>query len=239
MLAGDIRHEAQLRRGEHRAGGIAGVCKEDGARFFRDVRLDAGALGVTVAVLRRGRDGMHPSARHADKREVVRVIGLRDEHFVALVQNAQHGHEQRLAAAGGHEDVLRFKRGADARIIGADGLEQGGDAGGFCIGKHVTPAGLNGFKKGGRRLDIGLADIQLVDTDASLLRSDRVGVEFTDGRLGTVADFPGELHNHTSGQLKFCREGSFDARGHARARMRSTASVFSHGRSRSARPKWP
>ena len=52
---------------------------------------------------------MHPSARHADKREVVRVIGLRDEHFVALVQNAQHGHEQRLAAAGGHEDVLRFK----------------------------------------------------------------------------------------------------------------------------------
>ena len=81
---------------------------------------------------------------------------------------------------------LRFKR--SARIIGADGLEQGGDAQRGIRHRQARHAsGLNEASKAGG-VWIGLADIQLVDTDASLLCSDRVsgyGWEIGHSHLGT------------------------------------------------------
>lgn len=46
-----------------------------------DQRLDAAAVGIVIALLRRGGDGADGSAGNADKRIIVGVIGLRHQNL--------------------------------------------------------------------------------------------------------------------------------------------------------------
>ena len=129
MFSGDVGHETQLLPGQDGAGGIARVGDENGARALVDERLDAAALGVAVAVLRCGADGTDTSAGHADEGVVIRIEGLRHQHLAALVEDAEHGDQQSLAAAGGDENVVGGELRAQAGVIAPHRLEQSGDPG--------------------------------------------------------------------------------------------------------------
>ena len=177
MLPGDVRDELHLLRRQDGAGGVAGVGHQDGPGPLRDQGLDAAALSVAVSLLRRAGHGADAASRHMDEGIVVGVEGLRDQDLVPLVQDAAHGHLQRLAAAGGGQDVPLRQGRADALIVALHRLHIRRHAGRGGIGQDLAAVAVDGVKEGRGRGDVRLTDVQMMDLQAPGLRLQGVGME--------------------------------------------------------------
>ena len=208
MLLGNVRHQPHLLRGEDHAGGVAGVGHQDGPGVLIDQGLDPLPLRVAVALLRAGGDGPDHAAGDADEGVVVGIEGLRDQDLVPLVQDAGHGHLQRLAAAGGGKDVRLLHMDAQLGIVALDRRQELRHAGGRRVGQHRALEALHRVKEGLGRLDVRLADVQMVDLEALGLRRQLIGQELPHGRELTPLDLVGEFHgNALLGQIFVSRGG--------------------------------
>ena len=198
MLFGDIQHELELVRREDGAGGVAGVCDEDGAGVLVNAGLDAGAVGVEVALLYLCGDGMYRSSRQRDGGRVVGIEGLGDDDLVPVVKDGGEDHLQSLAAAAGGQDLVAGKLHADALKVAAHRVKIGGHAAGGGVGHDLVGVITQGIEEGGGGLHIGLADIQVIYFNAALLDLIRVGVEFPHRRKAAALHFGRKLHTDRS-----------------------------------------
>ena len=149
--------------------GIVGIADEDGLRALVDQFLELLHLGQAEALLD-GRDhGADHRARGDRERHVVRVRGLRDDDLVARIQAAQEGEKDRLAAAGGDDDVV----GRELDLVAVIVLHK-------CLSQRPIPLRRAILERGPvdmlerlqrlrRRRQVRLADVQLVDLHPPVL----------------------------------------------------------------------
>ena len=170
MLPGDLEHQLQLVAAHHRAGGVARIRDHDRPGAVVEARLDPLTLRKAVSLLRRGGDRPHRAARQGDDGLIIGIEGLGDHDLVAVVEQAGGDDLHGLAAAVGDQDIVTLKADADPLIVAFHGVEQ-----------HVHPVrrriGQNRLGKRAKsleisvgRADIRLADIQMIDLHALLLR---------------------------------------------------------------------
>ncbi|CAN3999974.1 DUF3801 domain-containing protein, partial [Dysosmobacter welbionis] len=182
VLFGDVRHQAHLLRGEDHAGGVAGVGHQDGPCVLVDQGLDSRPVGVAVALLRSCGDRPDHAAGDTDKGVVIGIEGLRDQDLVSLVQNAGQGHLQRLAAAGSGVDVRLLQVDAQVGVVALHRRQKLRHAGGRRIGQHWVLEILHRVKEGLGRLNVRLADIQMIDLAALGLCRQLIGQKLPHGR---------------------------------------------------------
>ena len=194
VLLGEVNEHLHLVVRQHHTGGVAGVRDHDGAGMLIDERLDLLALGVVIALLGAGRNGGDGRAAGAHHGVVVGVERLGDEDLVAVVEDALECDGKRLAAAGGDVDFTLIEVHIELIVVALDGVDQLGDTGGGSVFEHGLLELADGFKKGGRCLHVGLADVQVIDLDAARLGRHRVGVELTHRGLAAFFDLAGKLH---------------------------------------------
>ena len=195
---GHVHQHTHLLRRQDGAGGVAGVGDHDGAGVLVDLRLDLGAVGVVVAVMGRGGDGVDLRAAGVGHGVVVGIEGLGDEDLIAVIQDAVHGDLQRLAAAVGDEDITGIEVHTQIGVVLADGLDQLRDTGGRGIGQHRQVKVLHRIEVRLGRFDIRLTDVQMIDLPALGLRRHRVGVELPHGGQAAFQDLAGKLHGGSS-----------------------------------------
>ena len=197
MLLYDVRDEAHFLPGEHHAGGVAGIGNQNTPGVGVDVRLNEGALRVMVAVFGRGGDGMNFAAGHVGKSIVVGVIGLRHQQLVPLVQNAGEDELQRLAAAGGCQNVILIQLHTQLCVIRLHRLDVCRQAGSGRIFQRFGLEITDRLVKGLRRFHIRLADIQMIDHPALCRRCLGAGIKLTHGGQLAFLHFTGKSHGKT------------------------------------------
>ena len=198
VLLGDVRDHPHLLLVQHHAGGVSGVGNEDGTGVFGNQALDALPLGIAVALPGIGGQGPDHAAGGMDEGGVVGVIGLRDDDLGIGVQNAQAGQEQCLAAAGGDQHIPGLQLHPQALVVAPDGLNELGVAGGSIVGQGLMVKGPDGIVVGRRRSNVRLADVQVIDFLAPLLRGHRQGMKFSHRRGFTAIGIDGNLHLYPS-----------------------------------------
>ena len=189
MLFGNVQHELQLLRREDGAGGIAGVGDKEGTGVLVDAGLDAGAVGVEVALFHRGRDRMDLRAGQRDRGVVVGIEGFGNDDLVAVVQNRGKGHLQSLTAAGGGQNIAALQLNTDASVIITHRIQINRQTARRRIGDDLLVKVFQSLIEGGGRLDIRLADVQGVDLDAAFFGLLRIGIELAHGRKATAFHF--------------------------------------------------
>ena len=195
---GHVEQHFHLRLRETRAGGVAGIGDHDGLRLRRDAGLDARTVGVEIALLRLRVQGVDDASGGRDERVVIRVERLGDNDLVAVVQQTVCRDLQCFAAAGGDEDVGLVQLHADIAVISLDRFDQFRDAGRGCVGQNRRAEIVDCVVQCVRRVDIGLADIQMIDFLAGCRCCHCVGMEFAHGGLPACKCFAGQLHKNTS-----------------------------------------
>ena len=198
VLHGHVQQHFHLLCRQTCAGGVAGVRNHDGLRLRRDAGLDARTVGVEIALLRLRVQGVDDAAGGRDERVVIRVERLGDDDLVAVVQQAVCRDLQRFAAAGGDENVGLVKPDADGFIVLPDGFDQLRDAGRGRVGQNRRAEAVDRVVQRVRRVDIGLADIQMIDLFSGCRCCHCVGMEFAHGGLPACKRFAGQLHKNTS-----------------------------------------
>ena len=181
VFHGHVEDHFHLVPRQARAGRVAGIRDHDGLCLRRDARLDLFAVCEEIALLRLRVQGMDTGAGRGDKGMIVRIERLWDDDLVAVVQNTVARDLERFAPARGDEHIPRVQRHADARIIAADRVDQRRDAGRGRVGQRGLVEAADGLEQLRGRLNIRLADIQMIDLFACCRRCDRIGVEFTHG----------------------------------------------------------
>ena len=195
VLLGDIGHELHLLSGENGSGRVAGVREHDGTGVLVDAGLDALTNCKFVALLRLCGQRMDGRAGQIYEGGVVRIKRLRNDDLVALVENAAQHDLQRFAAAGGDEYILFAQLCADLGIIAADSVDQLRHAGGRRIGQNLLAEFAYRFKIRGRRFNIGLTDVQVVNLLAGLLRLNGVRRKLAHRGQAAAFDFAGKFHS--------------------------------------------
>ena len=198
MLHRNIEQHLHLLDGQAGAGGVAGVRDHDRLGLRRDAGLDARAVGVEIAFLRPGMQRMDHAAGRGDEGMVVGIERLGDDDLVAVVEQTVGRDLQRFAAAGRHKDVGLAQLHADVPVIALDRGDQLRNAGGGRVGQHGRAEIVDRVIEGIRRVDIGLADIQMIDLLAGCRCCHCVRMEFTHGGLAACKCFAGQLHMNTS-----------------------------------------
>ena len=198
VLLRNIQHELELVGREDGAGGVAGVGDKDGAGVLVDAGLDSGTVGVEVALLHLGGDGMHRSPRKGDGGGIVGIEGFGDDDLVPVVEDGGKDHLQSLTAAAGSEDLIAGKLYADALKIAAHRVKIRGYAARGGVGDDFVGVIAQSVEEGGRRLDVGLADVQMIYFDAALLDLVRIGVELAHGGQAAALHFGRKLHDDRS-----------------------------------------
>ena len=189
MLLGHVGDPAQLFLGQHVAGGVLGVDDGDRPGVLVDQGLQLFRVGIVVVLLRDRGQGTDHAAGGLDEGVVVGVEGLGHDDFGAGIQDAEEENLQRLAAAGGDQDVLLGVLHADAAVVVHNRILQGFDALGVGVGKDLLGEVPDRVEEFGRGLDIGLTDVQLVDLLAGLFGCHCVWREFPHGGEGTHSRF--------------------------------------------------
>ena len=189
MLLGNVHHHAHLLRGQHGAGGVAGVGTHNGPGMLVDLRLDLLAVGVVIPLLGLGGNGMDGRTAGADHGVIVGIKRLGNENLVPVVQNAVHGDLQGLGAAVGNENILRCKMHIQLGVVAADGLDELRHAGGRGILQHRLVEMLHRVKIGLGRLNVGLSDVQMIDLLAFFLGRHRIGMELAHGGKAALFHF--------------------------------------------------
>ena len=198
MLLGDVHHHAHLLRSQHGAGGVAGVGDHDGPGVLVDLRLHLGPVGIVIAVMGRGGNGMDGGAAGIGHGVVVGIEGLGDQDLIAVIQDAVHGDLQCLAAAVGDQDIALFKVHPQIIVILLDGIDQNGDAGRRRILQHRQVKMTHCLKIRLGRLNIRLADIQMIDLFAFCLCRHCIRVKLTHRGQAAFQNLTGKFHEHSS-----------------------------------------
>ena len=138
-----------------------------------------------------------------DEGGVVGIVGLGDNDLRIGVQNAQAGQQQRLAAAGGNENITGVQVNIQPLIVPPDCLDQPRVSGGSVIGQGPAVKLPHGLKIGGRRSKIRLTDVEVVDFLSPFFSGHRQRVEFSHrGRFASIG-IDGYLHKYL--HWRFCR----------------------------------
>jgi hypothetical protein len=195
-LFGDVGNHPHFLLVEDNACGVAGVGDQDGAGVLGDQALDPLPLGIVVALPGVGRQGADNAARRMDEGGVVGVIRFGDDNLGVGVKNAQAGHQQRLAAAGGDEDVVWRQIHPQLVVIAPHCVNEHGHTGRLGIGQGLVVKVPHGIIVSRGRGQVGLADVQVIDFLAFFLRLHGVGMEFPHGRGLTPVCVDGYLHNY-------------------------------------------
>ncbi len=196
MLLGDVGDHPHFLLVENDARGVAGVGDQNGAGVLGDQALDALPFGVAVALPRVGGQGADNAARRVDEGGVVGVIRLGDDDLGVGVEDAQTGHQQRLAAAGGDEDVVGRQIHPQLVIIAPYRVDEHWHTGRLGVGQGLAVKAPHGVIVGRGRGQVGLADVQMIDFLAPLLGLHGVRMEFPHGRGFTPVCVDGYLHNY-------------------------------------------
>ena len=146
MLLGNIGDHPHFFLGQHHAGGVAGVCDHNGPGILGYQALDALAVGIAVALLRSGGQRTDAAAGSVNEGGVVGIIGLRNDDLRIGIQNAQAGQQQRLAAAGGDQNIVRLQIYTDLAVILADRVDQHRHTGGCFVRQRAGVKGADGVK---------------------------------------------------------------------------------------------
>ena len=187
------QHPHFLRR-QHHAGGVAGVGAYDGPGMLVDLRLHPGPVGVAVALVGTGGNGVDRRAAGADHGVVVGIEGLGNQNLVAVVQDAVEGDLQRLGAAVGNEDIPGVEVHVQLVVIFLNGLHQHRHTGGGGIFQHRQVKMPHGLKIRLGRLDVRLADVQVIDSPTLGLGRHSVGVELPHRGQAAFLDLAGKFH---------------------------------------------
>ena len=131
-----------------------------------------------------------------DEGGVVGVIRFGDDNLSVGVKNAQAGHQQRLTAAGGDEDVVGRQIHPQLVIIAPHRVDEHGHTGRLGIGQSLAVKIPHGVIVGRGRGQVGLADIQVIDFLSPFLGLHGVGMKFPHGRGFTPVCVDGYLHNY-------------------------------------------
>ena len=138
---------------------------------------------------------------------VVGVERLGDEDLVAVVEDALEDDGQGLAAAGGDQDLVLLEGHIQLGIVILDGVDELRHTGGGRVLQDGELEIADGLEILRGRLDIGLADVQVIDLAALFLGGHREGVELPHGGEPALHCFAGKLHVLTS-NLCICRQSN-------------------------------
>ena len=141
---------------------------------------------------------MDHRAAGVDHGVVVGVEGLGDDDLVPIVQDAVEDDLQRLAAPGGNQDVALLKVHPQVVIILLDGVNEHRQSRRGSVLQHRKLEIPDRLKVLGGRLDIRLADVQVVDFLSRLLGRYGVGVELAHGGEAALFYLTGKFHNYSS-----------------------------------------
>ena len=149
-----------------RAGGVVRVDDHQGVGVLGDLGLDVLEVGVpavalVAAVVHRGAAGQR------DRAGPQRVVGGRDEHLVAVVDERLQHHRDELGDAVADVDVVDAGVGQPVRLVvlrdrGAGGVDAAGVGVALAVGQvvdHVGDDRLGGLEPERR----GVADVELED----------------------------------------------------------------------------
>ena len=195
-LLGNVGDHPHFLLVEDNACGVAGVGDQDGAGVLGDQALDALPLGVAVALPRVGGQGTDNAAGRMDEGGVVGVIRLGDDDLGIGVEDAQAGHQQRLTAAGGDEDVVGRQVNPQFVIIAPHSVNEHRHTGRLGIGQRLAVKVPHSVIVSRGRGQVGLSDVQVIDLLALLLGLHGVGMELPHGRGFTPVCVDGYLHNY-------------------------------------------
>ena len=177
--------------GEHAAGRVGRRVDDEEPRPGRDQRGQLVDVEPEV-VGHPDRDRDRRRADEAGQRLVDRVAGIRDEDLVAGVDQAEDRVQHHALATDRDEDLERLDREALARGgIGGDRLAQGRDPGERRVVRRAgVERRLRGLPDVGRRVEVGLAELEVDDRAA--LRLERAGAGgHLEGALGADGVHPG------------------------------------------------
>jgi hypothetical protein len=126
---------------------------------------------------------------------VIGVEGLRDDDLVAGVGHGVEGEGDGFAAAGGDYDIFDLQLDLEIVEIMDHGYLQGLKAVGGAIGEDLLLVLIDLFEKDLGGVNVGLADIEVVDGCAPLFGRIGQGGEFADrgflDALGSLGNFHG------------------------------------------------
>ena len=161
------------------ARGVVGVADEDGFGARGDLLLKFLYRREAEAVVDGGGHGLDDRAAADGEGHVVGVGGVGDYDFITGVEAGHVGEHHGFGASGGDDDIVRAEVDAVGGIVGDHlGPERQVALGGTVledVSVHVADR-LDGALRG---LDVGLADVQVIDVDA---------VSF--GRFGVAGQLP-------------------------------------------------
>ena len=123
------------------------------------------------------------------------VKRLGDQDLVTVVKDALKRNGQRLAAAGGDEDLTCVKVHVQLVVVAFDRFDQLGDTGGGGVGEDRLLKLPDRLEEGRGSLNVRLTDVQMIDADASLFSRYRERMELTHGGKTAFFNFAGKLHN--------------------------------------------
>lgn len=159
-----------------------------------DQRLDLLPGGVAVALLRLGGNGTDHAAGNVHESGVVGIEGFGEQDLIALVQNTGEYDLQRFAAAVGRHNIIAGDGIAQVDVVIPHSLQIHLHTGRGRIGKYGFAEIPDGVEEGLGGLNVGLADIQVIDLASLCLRRHHVGVKLPDGREFARFDLTGKLH---------------------------------------------
>ena len=183
MLAAKASDRLDLVAPVDRPGGVARVAKknEPRARGERPSPLLDRREVEAVLAARAQRDEAH--AGHRREGGVVRVERLDHEGLVALVRARHEGEEDRLAAARRRDDLVGLERDPEPPVVLPQRVEALRRARRGRVGEDARR--LRELRAhGGRGLEVGLADVEVVDLHPAALRLVGEGHELADGGGG-------------------------------------------------------
>ena len=177
------------------AGGVVGVANHDGAGarsdgFLKVLDRRQSETGLDVAG-----DSLDGSVAQFGESVIVGVVGFGNEDFVARVEADGEGKLQGLAAAGGHDNLLGSDMDVVFGIVFDKFLAIGQIASAMAIGQHANLGVGQSLESALGGLDVGLADVEVIDMYSTLLGGVGEGDEFANGRLGQFESFFGDLRH--------------------------------------------
>ena len=147
-----------------------------------------------VAFLGRRGNGLDGSTGQVDHGVVVGVVGLGDQDLFAIFQDAVQNDLQSFGTTGGDLNLILLEMHAQIVIVLLDGIDQNGDTGGGSVLQNGLLEVLDSIKECLGGLDVGLADVQVIDGLAGCLSLYSIRMELTHGRQAAFFDFAGKFH---------------------------------------------
>ncbi len=148
---------------------VGRVREEDRPRARRDQLLDLRHRREMEAILDPRRDRHDSVAVHHRVADVVRVERLRDQHLVARIARRLEGEAERLAAADRHDQTRRGRGGCPGRRSTRTSRRSSRRCPSPGCTTRRRPCVADALHERGRRRDVRLPDVQVVDGDAALL----------------------------------------------------------------------